>query len=258
MSPGPNGPRSRALAAVAVAAHASRWALPTASHTTGTGSSAEPLLTAAHGDLRQRLTDPSNDGRTDLWRVALHGFSASPLHGYGAGMYQTLWDRNRPSFVYMINAHSLYLQAMAELGIPGIALLLILVGAVLVGLGVRARGPRRSIYGALLAACVVWAVHAGVDWDWEMPVVTLGFFAVAGAALSPRIGGSGVGWVPSVGRPLVLGLLCLLALVMPGLDHRLAEPARRCRARAVCIELRDGRPGRAVVDRVARRPPRTV
>ena len=50
----------------------------------------------------------------------------------------------------------------------------------------RARGSRRSIYGALLAAGVVWALHAGVDWDWEMPVVTLGFFAVAGAALSPR------------------------------------------------------------------------
>ena len=67
-------------------------------------------------------------------------------------MYQTLWDRNRPHFVYTINAHSLYLQAMAELGIPGLALLLVLVGAVLDGLGARARGPRRSLYGALLAA----------------------------------------------------------------------------------------------------------
>jgi hypothetical protein len=173
-------------------------------------------------DLRRRLTDPSNNGRTDLWRVALHGFSASPLHGYGAGMYQTLWDRNRPAFAYTVNAHSLYLQAMAELGLPGIALLLILVGAVLAGLGVRARGPRRSLYGALLAAGVVWALCAGVDWDWEMPVVTLPFFAAAGLALSPRAraglgrGGAGAGpgrGVTNAGR-VVLAPLCLAAVVL--------------------------------------------
>ncbi len=169
-------------------------------------------------DLRQRLTDPSDDGRTELWEVALHGFSASPLHGYGAGMYQTLWDRNRPRFVYTINAHSLYLQAMAELGVPGIALLLILVVAVLIGLGARARLSRRSrsIYGALLAACVVWALAAGQDWDWEMPVVTLGFFAAAGAALGPRRG-SGPGWVPGYNARVALGLLCLATLAAPAL-----------------------------------------
>jgi hypothetical protein len=206
----------------------------------------------SNGDLRARLSDPSNDGRTDLWRVALHGFSASPLHGYGAGMYQTLWDRNRPHFAYVINAHSLYLQAMAELGIPGLALLLILLGAVFVGLARRAHGPRRSLYGALLALCAVWALRAGVDWDWEMPVVTLGFFAVAGAALSPlrrrgearergwtsELGEVGEGhetgarahahgWVPGAGSRMALGLLCLLALVTPvliiGSQRRLGE-----------------------------------
>jgi hypothetical protein len=179
------------------------------------------------GDLRERLTDPSNNGRTDLWRVALNGFSASPLHGYGAGMYQTLWDRNRPSFVYTINAHSLYLQAMAELGVPGLALLLIAIFAILYGLGRRACGPRRSIYGALLAAGVVWALRAGVDWDWEMPVVTLGFFAVAGAALSPRKGSSGPGWVPGNNTRMILGLLCLATLVTPvliiGSQNRLEQ-----------------------------------
>jgi O-Antigen ligase len=165
-------------------------------------------------DLRQRLTDPANNGRTDLWRVALHGFSASPLHGHGAGTYQTLWDRNRPYFVYTVNAHSLYFQAMAELGLPGLALLVILVGCVLVGLGIRARASRRSIYGALLAAGVVWVLHAGVDWDWEMPVVTLAFFAVAGAALSPRRG-SRPGWVPGRGSRMILGLLCLCTVAAP-------------------------------------------
>lgn len=211
-----------------------------------------------HGahDLRQRLTDPSNDGRTDLWRVALNGFTASPLHGNGAGMYQALWDRGRPHFVYTINAHSLYLQAMAELGVPGLALLAILVGAVLGGLAlrVRVRGPRRSLYGVLLACAVVWAVRAGVDWDWEMPVVTLPFFAAAGLALSPRapargggeegtfgaragrgegegtfgardreagrrlgVRGGGVGWTPGTRARAILCLLCIAGMVLPAL-----------------------------------------
>jgi O-antigen ligase len=170
--------------------------------------------TVRGGDLRQRLTDPSNDGRTPLWQVALRGFRASPLHGVGAGMYQTLWDRERSQFAYVINAHSLYLQAMAELGVPGLLLLLVLVGATILGLGLRATGPRRTLYGALLAAATVWALHAGVDWDWEMPVVTVGFFAIAGLALSvSRQAGSG--WVPSHNTRLVLALLCLATVALP-------------------------------------------
>jgi hypothetical protein len=169
---------------------------------------------ASSGDLRQRLTDPSNDGRTDLWQVALHAFSASPVHGSGAAMYQTLWDRNRSRFGYVINAHSLYLQAMAEFGLPGLLLLLIVVGAVMVGLAVRARGRNRSLYGALLAAAVVWALHAGIDWDWEMPVVTIGFFAAAGLALSPR-GRTAGGWAPTHNSRLVIALLLLATIVLP-------------------------------------------
>jgi uncharacterized membrane protein YqhA len=166
------------------------------------------------GDLRQRLTDPSNNQRTVLWKVALDGFSDSPAHGHGAGMFQTIWDRRRPRYIYTVNAHSLYMQAMAELGIPGVALLAILVGGVLGGLAVRARGARRSLYGALLAAGLVWALHAGVDWDWEMPVITLPFFAAAGLALSPREGGR-PGWTPTHNTRLVLGVLCLATLALP-------------------------------------------
>jgi hypothetical protein len=65
----------------------------------------------------------------------------------------------------------------------------------------------------LLASAVVWILHAGVDWDWEMPVVTLGFFAVAGLALTRR--GAGGGWVPAHQTRIVLALLCLASLVLP-------------------------------------------
>jgi hypothetical protein len=180
----------------------------------------------AHGDLRTRLTDPSNDGRTDLWRVALHTFEASPIHGIGAGAYQTAWDRTRPHFAYTIDAHSLYLQAMAELGLPGILLLLVVVGAGIIGIATRSRGSRRAPYGALLAMAVVWALHAGVDWDWEMPVVTLGVFAAVGLALDPGKR-QGAGWVPTHATRMALALVCLVSVALPvsliGSQTRLGE-----------------------------------
>src|SRR5439155_12920453 len=151
---------------------------------------------------------------SNLWRVALRGFAAAPVHGRGAGMYQTLWDQKRPRFAYTVNAHSLYLQAMAELGIPGIVLLAVLVGVVLGVLGARARGGRRSLYGALLAGALVWALHAGVDWDWEMPVITLPFFAAAGLALSPRRGEEARRSPSNLGRA-ILAVACVAAVVLP-------------------------------------------
>jgi hypothetical protein len=168
----------------------------------------------ANGDLRARLSDPSNNGRTDLWQVALHAFAASPIQGSGAGTYQTIWDQKRPRFAYTVNTHSLYLQAMAELGLPGVLLLLVVVGATIFGIAVRARRSQRALYGTLLALAVVWALHAGVDWDWEMPVVTLGFFAAAGLALSSGKR-DGRGWIPTHNARLTIALLCLLTLVLP-------------------------------------------
>lgn len=188
------------------------------------------------GDLRLRLTDPSNNGRSDLWRVALHGFEASPARGAGAGMYQALWYRERPRRTHTLNAHSLYLQAMAELGLPGLAALLLLIGAVLVALARRARGRRRSAFGALLAAALVWALCAGVDWDWEMPVTTIGFFAAAGLALSPRSAASRA-WTPSRNARLLLGVACLASAALPVLiigSQRHLEDAERALAASQC------------------------
>jgi O-antigen ligase len=167
-----------------------------------------------HGDLRQRLVDPSNNGRGDLWRAALHGFSAAPLQGRGAGMYEVIWEQHRPRFAFVVNAHSLYLETMAELGLPGLLLLLAAIGSILGALAARARGPRRSIYGALLAAGIFWALHAGIDWDWQMPVTTLAFFAVAGLAVGPRKS-SGPGWIPGHGARLALGALLLATVTLP-------------------------------------------
>ena len=47
---------------------------------------------------------------------------------------------------------------------------------------VRRRGdPTSALAGAAFA---VFAVHAGLDWDWEMPVVTLTALGCAGLVLT--------------------------------------------------------------------------
>lgn len=135
-------------------------------------------------DVRQRLTDPSSSHRVEHWRVAVHAFDARELQGWGAGTYETLWEAHRPILFDVTDAHSLYAEDLAELGLVGLVLLVTCLGAILVASGRRARGEDRALYAALFATSVMWGVHAGVDWDWEMPVVTIPLFALGGAALA--------------------------------------------------------------------------
>jgi O-antigen ligase len=136
------------------------------------------------GDFRARLTDPSNSHRLELWRADLNAFDADRLTGHGAGTFQVIWTQQRPNASSAVDGHSLYLETLAELGVVGALLLLATLVTLLVGLARRCRGPDRPLYAALLAVAVAWALHAGVDWDWEMPVVTLWLFALGGAALA--------------------------------------------------------------------------
>jgi hypothetical protein len=138
----------------------------------------------ATADLRARLSDPSNNHRLDQWKQGMHSFRASPLHGHGAGTYQLEWARRRPDRTSVEDAHSLYVEALSELGVVGFALVVTALLALLVGVARRSRGRNRSLYAAVLAVSVAWVVHAGVDWDWEMPAVSVPFFALGAAALA--------------------------------------------------------------------------
>jgi O-antigen ligase len=176
------------------------------------GSGAEHLA-----QTRDRLTDPTNDGRLPLWRAALDMYRTQRLHGTGAGTYQQYFPRYRKESGYVVDAHSLYLQSLAELGIVGFALILVVVLGMLGGLLWRIRGRDRPLYAALFAMCLAWAVHQGFDWDWQMPAVTLGVFMLAGIALArPRDGKIGLTGLPT-GRTLVaLGWLVLAVAPLLG------------------------------------------
>src|SRR6185436_20222326 len=75
---------------------------------------------------------------------------------------------------------------LGELGLVGLILLATALLAILAGLAVGIRGDRRTLYAALFAAGLAWVLAAGVDWHWEMPVVTLWLFAAGGAGIAAR------------------------------------------------------------------------
>jgi O-antigen ligase len=112
----------------------------------------------------QRLVSVQSN-RSAYWKVALAVFAAHPLHGVGSGSFQVEWLERRPFAESVRDAHSLYLETFAELGLVGAACLAVF----LFGCGLAARrGPPAAV-----AALGAFALHAGIDWDWEMPALSL-------------------------------------------------------------------------------------
>jgi O-antigen ligase len=159
---------------------------------------------------RERLSDVTNDGRLPLWETAVRIYETQKLRGTGAGTYQLYYTRYRTQGGYVVDAHSLYLQSLAELGIVGLALILLVVLGILGGLAARLRSPGRGLYAALFAVALAWAIHQAVDWDWQMPAVTLTVFVLAGLALA-RVGDGRVGFggLPAPRTFVALGWLVL-------------------------------------------------
>jgi tetratricopeptide (TPR) repeat protein len=165
-------------------------------------------------DLTRRLLTLSSNGRIDLWRVAGRELAQHPWLGGGAGSYEQYWHRYRTSQFEVRDAHSLYLETLAELGPVGLALLalaLALPGASAL------RGRARPLVPCAFGAYVAFLVHAGVDWDWEMPAIVLAGLGCAAALLASGRGGSGVRLAGRCRRVLAGALLIPAAIAALGL-----------------------------------------
>ena len=146
-----------------------------------------PPVESTGAATRDRLASASSPARLDYWRVAREAFGEAPLAGQGAGTFENEWkqrrrDRDSPA----VDAHSLYLETAAELGVVGLLLVITALVSILVGLAWSARGRDRAPWVALLCCVGAWMLHAAVDWDWEMPAISLGIFAAGGIALASR------------------------------------------------------------------------
>jgi O-antigen ligase/polysaccharide polymerase Wzy-like membrane protein len=138
---------------------------------------------------QQHFSDFSGAGRHDFYRVAVDAFKEEPLAGHGAGTYQFSWVKLRSIAIPVHNAHSLYLEAFAELGAIGGLLVLAMVGFLLwTGFSAwrGARGAARERNAALLAAALALAVGMAFDWFWEIAALGAVFFLASGALLASR------------------------------------------------------------------------
>lgn len=138
---------------------------------------------------QEHFSQISSGGRQEFWRVARDAFEEKPLLGHGAGTYVFSWDELRSIDRPVRDAHSLYLESFAELGLVGGILVLALVLTLLwFGFSTwrAGRGAQRELYAVLLAAMLAFAVGAAIDWFWEIATLGAIFFLAAGALLAAR------------------------------------------------------------------------
>ena len=138
--------------------------------------------------LQARFGAAAGNGRYDLWKVAVNSTSGHLLWGAGPGTFQLLWQPRAPYYSYVINAHSLYLETLAELGVVGLTLLLGFIGFVTtaaIRLVRASQHEARTRAAGAAAALLAFAVSAIADWVWQLPVLPAAFLLLAAAVLAP-------------------------------------------------------------------------
>jgi hypothetical protein len=144
--------------------------------------------------------------RTAYWSVAVREARQNPVLGSGAGTFVDWWLRLRTEPRSTQEAHSLYLETLAELGPLGLAMLL-------AALAIPIAAARRLRHPSLLGVLVTYAAGAAVDFHWELPAVTVPAILLGASACvhADRSGGvlRRAYTVPSLA---VLGVAGVLAL----------------------------------------------
>jgi O-antigen ligase len=192
-----------------------------------------------------RLTTVSGSNRGEYWGVAWRDVENHPAVGSGAGSWGRYWLRERPVPQPARDAHSLFLETLAELGPLGLALLLIAFAAPFAA-AVRTRGDPLTV--AALGPFAAYTAHAAQDWDWELPAATIPAIACAVALLAGARGSERPLRLKTAGA-VVAAILVVLTLVAYA-GNRAAEVAEngsdRSARRAARLQPWSAQPWRAL------------
>ncbi len=163
-----------------------------------------------HTNTINRFSALSGNGRYTYWKTTLDAMPGHWLDGFGVGTFQIVWLPRAPFPTYIINAHSLFVETLVEVGIVGLLLLAAFLLAVIVG-GARAiRTPddgARTLAAAATAACCAFVSRPRLTGPGRCPVVPVAFLLLAAALLAPATpapaaaGRAGASVPPHVGQP---------------------------------------------------------
>jgi hypothetical protein len=137
---------------------------------------------------RINRTDITTEQRLAVFGDIGRGIDDNAILGYGYGTFQDsfqLYDRLEEPFLYD-RAHNTWLENAFELGIPAaIALYVTIVCLAVVCLRAAGRRRRDWVYPATgVAASVLVAVHALVDFSIQLPAVAMLYAAIMGVAVA--------------------------------------------------------------------------
>src|SRR5680860_1095467 len=237
----------------------------------GIGGPVAPQLAAVTAAKFDPQNDPSRVLRTNSgnrwvwWQEAVGAFSDRPVEGHGAGSFPLLHRAYRDNAIEVRQPHSVPLEFLAETGLVGA--LLALGCLALLGVAgvrtVRARGPGRDRAFAvtLLAVALGWLAHSLVDWDWDIPAVTLvAVIALGVLCARPRAGEDVVGADPSPRPPAARGPLLAAGAVaafavaalaaLPALSQHLTDKALARASGGTAADLREAQETAALAKRL--------
>jgi O-antigen ligase len=180
------------------------------------------------------LLTTSGSGRWQFWGAAISEFRAHPLNGGGAGSYAAWWlQHGSLPGVFTQFAHSLYLEALGELGIVGLLLIAAFVVVAVFG-SVRSALTLGSGEIAAAAACgTAFFAAAAYDWVWQLAgigvvgVGMLGFALGALPATQPSAWGRFGALRPAIALLAVAAIIPQFVLLASGIHIRNSQAAVR-------------------------------
>ncbi len=138
-------------------------------------------------------SDASNLERINRWQAAIRLYQERPILGWGPGTYQFVYSPFQSSQEKTIistnlgdkgNAHSEYLGPLAEMGIPGLVIMIVLITVfIIIGLQVYKKGNREVKFLSMMAllGLITYFTHGFLnnflDTD-KLSVPVWGFIAI--------------------------------------------------------------------------------
>jgi O-Antigen ligase len=129
---------------------------------------------ADQDNVFSRLQGASGNGRYEFWQAARDANATHPWKGIGPGTFEFWWARHATTPGFIRDAHTLYVETLAETGIIGVVLLiglLALLVVIAVARSLRDLPGVRIWISAAAGGLAAFMTAAAFEWVWEMGAI---------------------------------------------------------------------------------------